>query len=137
MRPSGRRTGPLVKQRYIWTMCGRFTHKLTWEELMRLYRLTLDQPARNTQARYNVCPTDPVDTVIERDGKRELVSMRWGLVPRWWSKSLKDVKMASVHSRELRNAFMSLDLERNAAVLTGPQPDPKPGTKIISKDALS
>jgi hypothetical protein len=43
-------------------MCGRFTYKLTWEELVRLYRLTLDQPARNTQARYNVCPTDPVDT---------------------------------------------------------------------------
>jgi putative SOS response-associated peptidase YedK len=49
-------------------MCGRFTYKLTWEELVRLYRLTLDQPARNTQARYNVCPTDPVDTIVERDG---------------------------------------------------------------------
>jgi putative SOS response-associated peptidase YedK len=59
-------------------MCGRFTYKLTWEELVRLYRLTLDQPPRNTQARYNVCPTDPVDTVVERDGKRKLVTMRWG-----------------------------------------------------------
>lgn len=36
-------------------------------------------PARNTQARYNVCPTDPIDVVIERD----CVSMRWGLVPYW------------------------------------------------------
>jgi putative SOS response-associated peptidase YedK len=80
-------------------MCGRFTYKLTWEELMRLYRLTLDQPARNTQARYNVCPTDPIDTVVERDGKRELVTMRWGLVPRWWSKTLKDVKMATFNAR--------------------------------------
>jgi putative SOS response-associated peptidase YedK len=80
-------------------MCGRFTYKLTWEELMRLYRLTLDQPARNTQPRYNVCPTDPIDTVVERDGKRELVTMRWGLVPRWWSKSLKDVKMATFNAR--------------------------------------
>jgi putative SOS response-associated peptidase YedK len=80
-------------------MCGRFTYKPTWEELVRLYRLTLDQPARNTQARYNVCPTDPVDTIVERDGKRELVSMRWGLVPRWWSKSLKDVKMATFNAR--------------------------------------
>jgi len=48
-------------------------YRLTWEEIVRLYGLTLDQPARNTQARYNVCPTDPVDTIVEHDGKRELV----------------------------------------------------------------
>ena len=78
-------------------MCGRFTYKLTWEELVRLYWLTLDQPPRNTQARYNVCPTDPVDTVVDRDGK--LVTMRWGLVPRWWSKTIKDVKMATFNAR--------------------------------------
>jgi putative SOS response-associated peptidase YedK len=80
-------------------MCGRFTYRLTWEEIVRLYGLTLEQPARNTQARYNVCPTDPVDTIVERDGKRELVSMRWGLVPRWWSKSLKDLKAATFNAR--------------------------------------
>jgi putative SOS response-associated peptidase YedK len=61
-------------------MCGRFTYRLTWPEL-RLYRLPLDTPARNTQPRYNVCPTDPIDVVTERDDMRELVSMRWGLVP--------------------------------------------------------
>lgn len=66
-------------------MCGRFTYKLTWEESLRLYRLALDQPARNTQARYNACPTDPVGTIVEHDGKRDLVSMRWGLIPRWRS----------------------------------------------------
>jgi putative SOS response-associated peptidase YedK len=80
-------------------MCGRFTYKLTWEELVKLYRLTLNQPARNTQACYNVCPTDPVDTIVAADGKRELVPMRWGLVPRWWSKTIKDVKMATFNAR--------------------------------------
>jgi hypothetical protein len=40
-------------------MCGRFTYKLTWPELMRLYRLTA--PARNPQPRYNVCPTDTIE----------------------------------------------------------------------------
>ena len=50
-------------------MCGgRFTNRLTWEELVRLYRLTLDQPAQNTRARYNVCPTDPIPTIVEREG---------------------------------------------------------------------
>jgi putative SOS response-associated peptidase YedK len=55
--------------------------------------------ARNTQARYDVCPTDPVDTIVEHDGKRELATMRWGLVPRWWSKPLKDAKMATFNAR--------------------------------------
>jgi putative SOS response-associated peptidase YedK len=80
-------------------VCGRFTYRLTWEEIVRLYGLTLDQPARNTQARYNVCPTDPVDTIVERDGKRELVSMRWGLVPAWWSMRLKELKLATFNAR--------------------------------------
>ena len=57
-------------------MCGRFTNRLTWPEIVRLYRLPLELPARNTQARYNICPTDP-DVVTERDGKRDCVSMRW------------------------------------------------------------
>ena len=80
-------------------MCGRFTVKATWAELVALYRLTMDAPPHNLRPRYNVCPTDPVDTVVEEDGKRELVPMRWGLVPRWWSKTIKDVKMATFNAR--------------------------------------
>src|ERR1700741_2640498 len=68
-------------------MCGRFTVKATWAELVALYRLTMDAPPHNLRPRYNVCPTDPVDAVTAEDGKRELISMRWGLVPWWWSKS--------------------------------------------------
>jgi putative SOS response-associated peptidase YedK len=34
-----------------------------------------------------------------RGGKRELVPMRWGLVPRWWSKLVKDAKMATFNAR--------------------------------------
>jgi hypothetical protein len=58
MAEFGRRLGTLVKQRYMLSaMCGRSTYKLTWEEIVRLYRLTLEQPPVNTQARSNVCPT--------------------------------------------------------------------------------
>jgi len=38
-------------------MCGRATYRLTWEEIVALYQLTLFQPAVNTRARFNVCPT--------------------------------------------------------------------------------
>ena len=80
-------------------MCGRFTYRLTWSEIVRLYRLPLDAPARNTQPRYNICPTTTIDAVVERDGKRALLPMRWGLVPSWWSKPLEEMKLATFNAR--------------------------------------
>ena len=72
-------------------MCGRFTNRLTWREIVALYRLAVPAtPERNLPARYNICPTDTIDAVIERDGKRELMPMRWGLVPSWWKKKAKE-----------------------------------------------
>lgn len=41
---------------------------------------------------------DPIDVVCERDGRRNLVQMA-GLVPSWWNKTLKDVKMAAFKPR--------------------------------------
>ena len=70
-------------------MCGRFTQRYTWRELVELYRLT--QPARNLEPRYNVAPTTIIDVLRVRDGTREIVPIRWGLVPGWWKKSLKEV----------------------------------------------
>ena len=72
-------------------MCGRFTNRLTWREIVALYRLTAPAtPERNLPARYNICPTQMIDAAIERDGKRELVPMRWGLIPSWWTKTAKE-----------------------------------------------
>ena len=72
-------------------MCGRFTNRLTWREIVALYRLTAPAtPERNLPARYNICPTTTIDAVIERDGKRELVPMRWGLIPSWWQKTARE-----------------------------------------------
>jgi putative SOS response-associated peptidase YedK len=47
-------------------------------------------PERNLPARHNICPTDGIDAVIERESKRELMPMRWGLVPWWWNKKAKE-----------------------------------------------
>jgi putative SOS response-associated peptidase YedK len=80
-------------------MCGRFTVKATWAELVALYRLTMDAPPHNLRPRYNVCPTDPVDVVTAEEGRRELIPMRWGLVPRWWSKLLKELRVATFNAR--------------------------------------
>jgi putative SOS response-associated peptidase YedK len=77
-------------------MCGRFTVKATWAELVALYRLTMDAPPHNLRPRYNVCPTDSVDVVT---ADRQLVTMRWGLVPWRWSKPLKELRMATFNAR--------------------------------------
>jgi putative SOS response-associated peptidase YedK len=71
-------------------MCGRFTQRYTWREIRDLYDLT--GAARNLQAHYNIAPTDSVDVVRSVDGgATELVSMRWGLVPHWWNKPVKQL----------------------------------------------
>jgi len=56
-------------------------------------------PRYPARPRCNVCPTDPVDVVSAADGKRDLVTMRWGLVPWWWSKPLKKLRMATFNAR--------------------------------------
>jgi putative SOS response-associated peptidase YedK len=80
-------------------MCGRFTNKLTWEEIVALYRLRKPVPPHNLPPRYNICPTDPVDVVTERDGKRDFGPMRWGMVPYRWSKSPKELRAATFNAR--------------------------------------
>ena len=71
-------------------MCGRFTQNYTWEQVHAF--LSVFGPPRNLQPHYNIAPTDTVDVIrLDKHGARELVSMRWGLVPAWWKKSLKEV----------------------------------------------
>ena len=57
---------------YISSVCGRFhTNRLTWREIVALYRLTVPMTSeRNLPPRYNICPTTTIDAVIERDAKR-------------------------------------------------------------------
>jgi hypothetical protein len=49
--------------------------------------------------RFNVCPTTTVDAIVAEDGKRELIRARWGLIPNWWSKPLKNLKLATFNAR--------------------------------------
>jgi putative SOS response-associated peptidase YedK len=69
-----------------------------WRELVELYQLTM-APHSNLQPRYNICPTDTIDGVISGGGERTLVPMRWGLVPGWWKKPLKEMKVATFNAR--------------------------------------
>jgi putative SOS response-associated peptidase YedK len=48
-------------------------------------------PASNFPPRYNIAPTDqiPIVRVDPRDGKREVVMARWGLIPFWMKEKPK------------------------------------------------
>lgn len=68
---------------YTLLMCGCFTNRYTWSELVRLHRLTGSSPASNFPPRFNIAPTQKSFVVRLRDGQRELADLRWGLVPFW------------------------------------------------------
>ena len=92
-------------------MCGRFTQNYTWSEVHAF--LSVFGPPRNLQPHYNIAPTDTVDVIrLTKDGERELVPMRWGLIPGWWKKSVNEVpatfnaRVESVNDKPMfRNAF--------------------------------
>lgn len=64
-------------------MCGRYSLTTAPEALRRLFDFT--GPAPNLRPRYNVAPTQtmPVVRMKKAGAGRELVMMRWGLIPHW------------------------------------------------------
>ena len=81
-------------------MCGRFTQHYTWAEVHAF--LSVLGPPRNLQPHYNIAPTRTIDVIrLNQDGKRELVPMRWGLIPGWWKKSPKEMP-ATFNARAIR-----------------------------------
>jgi putative SOS response-associated peptidase YedK len=92
-------------------MCGRYDNLIPKDAYHRLFRPSR-LPQSNFPPRYNVAPTDqiPILRVDPRDGERELVMARWGLVP-WWAKEVPKVphinaRCETVHEKPLfREAF--------------------------------
>ena len=61
-------------------MCGRYLITSTVEAIRHVFDV-LESP--NLQVRYNVAPTQQVPVIRRAESGRELVQMRWGLVPSW------------------------------------------------------
>lgn len=60
-------------------MCGRFTLTRPVDEITRHFGI---KGAVELQARYNIAPTQEI-AVVRQNGERELIPMRWGLIPGW------------------------------------------------------
>lgn len=88
-------------------MCGRFTNFHTWAEIHRLYSLTNLDRGRNTEARYNIAPTQTVDFVTADGGDgQKLREGRWWLVP-FWAKEMPKAAMfnARIETVDTSGAF--------------------------------
>lgn len=72
-------------------MCGRYTLIANAEAI----RLLFEVPAfdeRLVVPRYNIAPTQPIVVVRGGPRGRELIPVRWGLIP-WWAKDLKTLPL--------------------------------------------
>lgn len=92
-------------------MCGRYDSIIAREAYRGLYN-AMRLPASNFPPRYNIAPTDqvPIVRVDPRDGERELVMGRWGLIPFWMKEKPKiphiNARAETVHKLPLfREAF--------------------------------
>ncbi len=63
-------------------MCGRFALYSSPEELAQYFSATLSY---QFAARYNIAPTAIIPVLVQIDGERAIVPMRWGLIPSWHS----------------------------------------------------
>jgi putative SOS response-associated peptidase YedK len=69
-------------------MCGRFTLRARVQDIREEFAL---KRAIELAERYNIAPTQQISAVRQgADGERELVSLKWGLIPSW----AKDDKIA-------------------------------------------
>ena len=66
-------------------MCGRYLITTPVEAIRRIFGV---RQSPNLGPRYNVAPTQSVPIVRRGEAGRELVTVRWGLVP-FWAKDLK------------------------------------------------
>jgi putative SOS response-associated peptidase YedK len=60
-------------------VCGRYSASRP-PNLETYAAVAVDDPPPPS---WNVAPTDPVSVVVSREGRREVRTLRWGLVPSW------------------------------------------------------
>lgn len=84
-------------------MCGRFaignTDGSDWADWLALDPELDWPPADWPTANWNVAPTQPVPMVISHEGQRRAGPARWGLVPHWWQKPMKEFRLTTFNAR--------------------------------------
>ena len=71
-------------------MCGRYDNLIARDAYRGLFKAKR-LPKSNFPLRYNIAPTEqiPIVRIDPRDGEREMVMARWGLIPFWMKEKPK------------------------------------------------
>jgi putative SOS response-associated peptidase YedK len=132
-RVNHRRAGGAVSE--------RITQHYTWPEIQELYGIV--GGARKIEPRYNIAPTTTVEVVVVPWAVgTTIIPMRWGLIPAWWTKTVKDVPPTfSVHARRVTEPFFWSAFKRNRCIIPAsgyfewkPTPDGKQPYYISAAD---
>jgi putative SOS response-associated peptidase YedK len=98
-------------------MCGRYTLSDPGDLVAEL---GVEGDADVLTARYNIAPTQPVPSVcLDRQGKRKLAPLRWGLIPFWAKDKSIGNKLINARSESVaeKPAFRSAFESRRCLLL--------------------
>lgn len=99
-------------------MCGRYTLRAQLNQLLQIYSATSEI---EISPRYNIAPSQsvPVLKLGGDNASREIVSMRWGLVPSWAKDEKIGYKMINARSEtiEEKPSFRTAFKRRRCLVL--------------------
>ena len=91
-------------------MCGRFVRDLAVAEIASEFEV--EEPGFDIPPSYNVAPGQEIVTIIN-DGKKRLMSCKWGFIPSWSKDASAGYKMINARAETVsekpsfRNAFRS------------------------------
>ncbi|MDH4214701.1 MAG: SOS response-associated peptidase [Candidatus Thorarchaeota archaeon] len=97
-------------------MCGRFSMFTYIKELKD--RFKIDDISTTIEPRYNIAPAQKIATVVQRDS-RQLVEMKWGLVPSWAKDSKIGNRLINARAETVatKPAFRSAFKKRRCLIL--------------------
>ena len=97
-------------------MCGRYQLSLPLQDVEAHFnaRRVSGPPF---SGRYNIAPTQTIPVVRPSDGQRELVPLRWGLVPHWAQNAESAARMINARSETVAEKPSFRDAFRHARCL--------------------
>lgn len=65
-------------------MCGRYALTLPHEAMTQVFGVASDPTLVGRGPRYNICPTQEVEAILNDGQDRRVARLRWGFIPHWY-----------------------------------------------------